>query len=302
MRSALAALLLLAVPPAHAEEAAVPVTAPAAAPAAPRTYALVAAFPDRFTVVHETPTRDRAPGASDRVDKYRRSSLEAPAGIFSRIALASLERAVSRNDPGSRYAYLVQPGDTPARLGAAQHEEYLLRRVRSSLEAMPQRKDWYRIVVALPAYRALDVDGLPGRLEGFGLFMQPRCQSDPLSCDQRFRPPSSPPTRDPDGEEIQANYFVAPYSYVAIVLLDPATLEVIDRERKLDFQRHFDPQAATLDLSVNLPPEVLAPKVVGLIERSIGGAIAQTELAGRVEIGTVKEVRPGASPGGGGRP
>ena len=135
---------------------------------------------------------------------------------------------------------------------------------------MPQRRDWHRIVVALPAYRALDFDGMPGRLEGFGLFMQPNCQSDPRSCGLAVRPPSAPEAYGPDDQEVRANYFVAPFSYVSIVILDPATLAVLDREHKLDYRRYFDPVGGALDLAQNIPKEVLAPKVVNLIERIPG--------------------------------
>jgi hypothetical protein len=280
------ALLGCAFTPGHAAE-----SAPPPGPGA-RTYALVAAFSDRFQVVHQTTPRDRVPGSSIRTDEFRRVVLDAPGGTFNRVALAGLAKAVARHDPGARLVFLAQSGATPPGVAAPDREDFLLRRVAAELEGMPQRRDWHRIVVALPAYRALDFDGMPGRLEGFGLFMQPNCQSDPRSCGSALRPPSAPETYGPDDREVPANFFVAPFAFVAIVVLDPATLAVLDREHKLDYRRYFDPVAGTLDLSRNIPKETLAPKVVGLIERSLDTAISRTELAGKVEIRDVKEVKP----------
>lgn len=285
----LAALLVLAVMAgidARAED-------PPPPPANPRTYALVAAFPDRFSVVYETRPGERA-GASIRTDQYRRSTLEAPADTFNRVALAGLEKVVTRRDPGARFVALAHPGATPDGVVPADREEYLLQRVTAELRSQPRRAGWHRIVVALPAYRVLDRDGLPTRVEGFGLFMQPNCQSDPASCGLAFRPKGfGAKVRTPEGEETQANFFVAPYSCVSIVILDPATLAVLEREQVLDHQKLFDPLAGTLDLGQNIPKAVLAGQVVNVIERSVGSAIARTELAGKVEIHEVREVKPG---------
>lgn len=288
IRKAVALLVLaaLAGAGARAEDASPP-------PANPRAYALVAAFPDRFSVVYETRPGERA-GASARTDQYRRSVLEAPAGTFNRIALAGLEKVVARRDPGARLVALAQSGLTPDGVVAADREEFLLRRVTAELQSRPRRSDWYRIVVALPGYRVLDRDGLPTRVEGFGLFMQPNCQSDPVSCGLAFRPKGHGAlVRTPEGEETQASFFVAPYSCVSIVILDPGTLAVLDREQILDHRKLFDPQAGTLDLGQNIPKDILASEVVHVIERSVASAIARTELAGKVEIHEVKEVKPG---------
>ena len=92
---------------------------------------------------------------------------------------------------------------------------------------------------------------------------------------------------------MQANFFVAPYSCVSIVILDPGTLAVLEREQILDHQKLFDPQSGTLDLAQNIPKDVLAGEVVQVIERSVASAISRTELAGKVEIREVREVKPG---------
>jgi hypothetical protein len=267
---------------------------PSPPPANPRTYALVAVFPDQFHVAYETPPSERPAGFSNRVDQYRRTTLEAPSGTFNRVALAGLEKVIARRDPGARFVFLAKPGETPRGIAGVDREEFRLRRVREELQGLPQRSGWHRIVVVLPAYRVLDLDGMATRLEGFGLVMQPNCQSDPGSCGLAFRPKGSGATvRTPEGEEARASFFVAPYSYVSIVILDPGTLEVLEREHILDHQKLFDPQSGTLDLAQNIPKDVLAGQVVHVIERSVASAIDRTELAGKVEIREVREVKPG---------
>lgn len=167
--------------PARAEEAPNP-----AEIARTKTYALVAAFPDRFSVVYEvTPSN----GTNVLVGRIRRSWLEAPAGTFNRIALAGLDKALAGRDPAGRRIYIAVPGATPRNLMAADREEFLLKRVAAELEKMPQRRDWHRIVVAVPYYRAHAFNGMPEKLEGFGVFLQPNCDSDPYSCAMKFRPP-----------------------------------------------------------------------------------------------------------------
>ena len=84
----------------------------------------------------------------------------------------------------------------------------------AALEDMPQRTASDRIVVVTPAYRALEQSGLPSKLQGFGIFSEPRCQA---GCDYR-RPTIGD---QPDGVEavtsedktIKARTFLAPFSY-----------------------------------------------------------------------------------------
>src|SRR4029453_15512760 len=42
---------------------------------------------------------------------------------------------------------------------------------------LPQRLEWDRIVVATPAYRALEQSGVASKLQGFGIFSEPLCQA-----------------------------------------------------------------------------------------------------------------------------
>lgn len=285
LRALACAAALLAALPGRASESAATVTA-AAVPA--RTYALVAAFPDAFSVIYETPMRERSTAYADRLT---RRTLPAAPGTFNRLALSGLARSIVARDPGARLVYLGIDGAAPRRLAPGEREDFLLRHVVAELEKMPQRREWQRIVVALPAYRALDHDRLPARMEGFGIYLAPNCESDPHSCGTGFRPPAGPQVETPAGETVHANHFVAPYAYIAIVLLDPATLAVLDRERVLEHQKLYDPDNPSQDLARNVDTKVLAAKVIGVIGRTVENAIARTELAGKVEIKDIREVK-----------
>lgn len=92
------------------------------------------------------------------------------------------------------------------------------------------------------------------------------------------------------------NHWVAPFSFISIVVLDPATLAVVDREHVYDHQKLFDPTSDSLDLGQNLDKKFLAARAVGLIEQSVENAVSRTELAGKVEIREIREVTPGKAP------
>ena len=53
---------------------------------------------------------------------------------------------------------------------------------------------------------------------------------------------------DPEGEAIQANVFVAPYSFIDIWVLDPETFEILDHGQSLDHQKMYDPKSESLNL------------------------------------------------------
>ena len=251
----------------------------------PHAYALVALFGDRFNFIYET----RA-SPTPRVDKFRREYTDAPAGTFNRIALGELDATFAKKEPESTRLLLSMPGDVPRGLGPSEREDYLLDRVRKQVQAMPERKGWYRIVVAMPAWESLEKSGLPGRLEGFGIFVQPNCQSHPKWCGMSLQGPSGPDAETPEGKAINANFYVAPYSFVTVVVLDPATLAVLDRQAAYNHKKMLDPMGTAVDIGRNIDQRVLAAKAVEQIGTSLREAVNGTELAGKVEVKDVRDV------------
>ena len=261
----------------------------AAAPGAePKVYALVAAMGTEFSRVHQEA------GTGSHLPPWRRSPAEVPNDILDRLVLRSLDAEIAAIDAGARRVLMRVAVPRTRALSPAAREEASVQRVIDELRKMAERSQWHRIVVATPAYSALARDGLPARLQGLGLFIQPLCASDVVSCELGFHPPSGPMARAPDGDVRPANYYVAPFSYVKIRVLDPATLTVLDEREVFDHQKLADPAAfAQLDLHDRADRAFVAKNIVGVIERSVHDAVSRSELAGTVEVRDVREVKPG---------
>lgn len=263
----------------------------AADPVPPKTYALVAAFSDRFTFIYESPPSYKV--ASARVDDYRRETVQAPQGTFNKIALVGLAEALSSKEPEAKQVLFSVSGAVPGKVAAREHEQYLLERVVKALVDMPERSRWHRVLVALPAYRVLKKDDMPSRIEGFGVVLQPNCQSNPRYCAMAFSPPDGADVKTPSGEDIQANFFVAPYSHIAVVTLDPVTLKVIDRHEAFEHQKMYDPQSGSQDLASNIARDVLAKEVVNQIGQSVRTALDAPDPRGKADIKGIREIKAG---------
>jgi hypothetical protein len=171
---------------------------------------------------------------------------------------------------------------------------------------MPQRVEWDRIVVATPAYRALELAGLAGRLQGFGLFVESQCQAtcggfrpeDELRA-TRSEPPDGVDAITSEDKPTKARTFIAPFSYIEVWGLDPKTLTVIDRQQGFDSQKLAEPPYKGLNMSDGDAQKYLAKRVAGLIDVSIGAAVMQSEIntrRGLVRVGPLREVQPEAEP------
>jgi hypothetical protein len=246
--------------------------AAAPAPAQVKTYALVAAMGSRFEVVYEIES------VGSHLPPFRREAYAVGENTLNRLALQGLDQAIARVDPDSRRIYL---STDPGRKGIG-HVVAELRKL--------DRAAWDRILVALPAHRTQAKDGLPPRIQGLGLFGQPLCQSDTSfrdnrigSCSHGFRPPSGPLALTPGGEEIAANSFAAPFSFVEVWSLDPKTLEVGARSVSYGHRKLTD-ETAKIDGVINgHNKDFLAGQIVQTVQSAIAEATYQT-LTGKVEV------------------
>ena len=248
----------------------------------PKVYAPIGAVGAQFNVVHSVPS------VGSHLNPYRRSSVELPDNILNRFALHGLDKAIAHIDPKSTRIYMMLPSTQMDAVAPSQRESVAISEVVSALEKMPQRLEWDRIVVATPAYAALDRDRMADKLQGFGLFLQPLCQSDPHSCDYGFHPASGADAVTPEDKPIAASSFLAPFSYIDVWVLDPKTLAVLDKQQSFDNQKLADPTARALDVSKKSNREFLAARVDSLIELSLGAAVMHSELnlrKGKVEVG-----------------
>lgn len=267
-----------------------PAVAGEEAPAAlrPKTYALIAALGDQFAMVTEVSS------TGTHLSPIRRTNHTVDNDLLNRLALSGLDTAIARLDPDSRRIYMTLKPRGLEDVPGPRRESATLDRVLAALEAMPQRSEWDRIVVLTPTYAAKDIDGLPGKLQGPGAFVEPMCQgrtgkssTDPDSCTTNSRPPAGPEATAPDGTVSPVNQYAAPFSYVQLWVLDPGTLAVIDQQKVFDSQKLFDPNAP-----MGMPTaEFVAARFTAVVRKSIGRAVDDTVLRGNVET-EVREVRP----------
>ena len=176
-------------------------------------------------------------------------------------------------------------------------------KVVSALEKVPERKDWDRIVVATPAYKTLAADGMASKLSGMGIFSEPMCQA---GCAPRLttddtrgldmEPPNGVDTVTSEDKPLKARTYLAPYSYITVWVLDPTTLEVLDKEQGFDNQKLAEPAyKPALDPEQPSTQQYLNRRLATLISSSIGEAVLRSsvnEKRGTVEVGDVKIVKP----------
>jgi hypothetical protein len=244
-----------------------------------KVYALVAAMGDVFMATHEV----RQTGS--RLTPYRYSGIDAPDNILNRLVLAGLDEAIAKIEPASKRTHLAVAVPRP-RTNTTRDDDSLTA-VQVQLRDRPERAAWDRVVVATPAYRLQRTDAMAARTKGIGVFMQPLCQSEQGPCGMRGDGTSSSAAekvQTPDGKDIRANQFVAPYVFVKIWILDPRTLEVTDSQEVFDYVKLWDPKADTMDLGEVIPKRELAKKIVELAMHATEEAVKRTELRGTVEV------------------
>lgn len=265
--------------------------------AKPRVYGLIAAVGAQFSLVSEGPT------TGTHLSPYRRTTTDVPRDLLNRMALHSLDDAVAAIDPKSQRIYMSMAAKDMEGVVAAKREDVAIANVVAALQKMPERLQWDRIVVATPAYRALAKNGLGSNLQGLGIFSESMCQA---GCGNPFSPldvgwlDSEPPggwdAVRSDDKATKARTYLAPFSYIAVWILDPKSLVVIDRREGFDSQKLAEPKwRPQLDVDQPDTQKYLAMRIFNLVEMSIGEAVKHSELVtghGTVEVGDVKEVKP----------
>jgi hypothetical protein len=267
-----------------------------AQPAKPKTYALVAAIGEKFTVVKEVSR------TGTHLSPYERYTEQIPGNVLNALALHSLEEGVARVDPTSKRVYLTVPAPAVDKVAPSDRETAAIDEIKHALEGMPQRAEWDRIIVALPAYRTLELNGLGPKLQGFGLFAESQCQAgcggkDRLTALRELDPEpiDGVDAVTSENKTIKARTYIAPYSYIAVWILDPKTLATLDRQEGFDNQKLAQLPWKPLDLSEAEGAKYIAMRITNLIDHSIGTAVENSVVNARrgvVEVGPVKETQP----------
>lgn len=262
----------------------------------PRVYALVAAMGDQFSFVTEVSR------TGTHLSPYRRQTDQIPHDLLNRFALHSLDQGIARVDPSGKRVYMELPALAMDGVAPADRESVLIGQIKHALEDVPQRSEWDRILVATPAYRALEANGLSGKLQGFGLFVETQCQADCGGFDRLSQlraidpePLNGAAATTSENKPIKARTFLAPFSYIAVWVIDPKTLEVLDRQESLDNLKLAQPLNKPLDFSNGEGQKYIAMRIAEVIDFSIVEAVVNSEVSTRrgiVEHGPVKEVKP----------
>jgi hypothetical protein len=260
-----------------------------AASAKPKVYALVAAVGANFHVAVE----GRRTGS--RLDSYNRKTFDAPDNLLNRVVLQALDKEIAQARPEGQRVYFSLSAPRLDRVPAAERDQVAIARVIEELRGMPQRADWERIVVATPAYKAFAANGLADKLQGLGISMHPMQSNLTMFFDLPAFADSArgDDALTPGGKPVTTEIFLAPYSYLTIWVLDPGTLAVLDRQERFDSQKLANPGSGSSDLVESVGKDFIARQIVVLIGRSVHEAVSRTELAGKVDIRDVREVRPG---------
>jgi len=252
--------------------------------AKPKVYALVAALGDEFTLISQKPT------IGSRLSPYVRLTIDMPKNTMNRAVLVGLDEAMASTDPGSKRVYFTLPVADKDSLKDYERESVAISDVVSILEKMPERAEWDSIVIATPAYKAFELNGVPGRLSGFGVFYQGLRGIG-------FGDENGEDGETPEGKYVRNQRYTAPFSFIEVWVLDAKTMKVIDRQRRFDNKKLFDPLAGTQNITQNIDKTVLMKNVASLIERSTFAAVTHSEILNRrglVDVGNVKEAKPGA--------
>ena len=261
----------------------------------PRVYALIAAVGDQVTEVYE------AQSTGTHLSPFRRSKSNVADNLLNRVVLHSLDLAMSNIDPQSQRIYMSLSSAQLDGVPISKQAGAALGLIVAELAKMPDRSNWDRIVIATPAYESLARNGMPGKIQGFGMFAQPLCQAGcgnpsslhPAAIDTD--PVNGVAAVTSDDKEIRAKTFLAPFSYIEVWVLDPKTLDVLDRQLGFDHQKLAEP-VYKAPMSEHELQTYVARRATSLIETSVAAAVMRAEVnlrQGKVELGPVKIITPG---------
>ena len=131
----------------------------------------------------------------------------------------------------------------------------------------------------------------------FGVFldsslMRSRSYGTPASCAMGFEA-TGPDAATPDNKTVRANYFVAPFSYIEVWIVDPKTLAIVERQTQFDNRKLYDPRSPSATITGNATSASLAAGFSRIIERSVQAAVSETGLMqGRSEVGEIRKIKP----------
>ena len=250
-------------------------------PAEPRTVALLAAIGDRIDIVRQ---REQV---GSHLEPYTRKTLQVSSQALNYAVLRGLDRAMSEEEPDTQRVLLqwTMPEDVYAKVSEAigpERQALVMDALIPHLRGLPQRNDWSRIEVVIPAYTFLQLKGLGTKLAGIGVYVQPlknqRIELDGLGDMNLSDAAGDYRTINPrTGETGNSSVYMAPYMYFERLSFDAKTLALLKRQRFFDNTKYADPQSTALDVSPQMTTGELLLKLAESVERSAYRSIRETK-------------------------
>ncbi|MBV8037234.1 hypothetical protein [Roseateles sp.] len=254
--------------------------------------ALMAAVGDRIEVVRQRQQ------VGSHLEPFTRRVLQVQGQALNVAALRGLEKAMAEEEPQDRLVLLRwnMPATLTERMEStrgADRQALVLDEVLGHLRRMPERAEWDRIELLVPAYTYAPVTGMGTKLSGVGVYVQPLAsQSAEISgmgdtitlsdTDGDYR------TINPNtGERGNSSVYVAPFMYFERFSYDAKTLQLVKRQRFFSNTKYADPMSAALDVAQQMSKEQLMGKLMETIERSAYKSVRQ----GQGEV-TVTQPKP----------
>jgi hypothetical protein len=277
---------------------ALPLAAAAApnVPSPPQTVALLAAIGDRIEFVRQLKL------SSGHIEPYKRQSMQVSGATLNYAVLRGLDKALTEEEPGAQHVLLqwTMPADVADKLAKArggERQDVVLAALTEHLNSLPERQNWDRIEVIVPAYTYLEMQGIGTKLSGIGVYVQPLARQDfdlngmtdgtaagaiiMSETEGDFR------TVNPrTGVMAHSSTYVAPYMYFERLTYDAKSMALLKRERHFDNTKYADLDSTALDVGSQMTSAELMGKLVESVERSAYKSIRQ--ITGEVTVSEPK--------------
>jgi hypothetical protein len=259
----------------------------------PQTYALVSAVGDKFTYVSQKQST-----GSNVIDNFSRKVVKVPNNVLNNAVLLGLDKGLAQTEPNSVRVLLSLEAPAVEDVLPQDREAAALAKVIASIEKMPQRNTWDKIVVVTPKFMFSEYSGMGSKLSGLGVYVQSLYSAkldgsgaEGLDVDVDASGTGASDTTSPEGSKTKSRRYVAPFSYIQKWVLDAKTLKVIEKDARHDFVKLFDPQSTAINVAKSIPDDVLAARILTLAERSAARSMG-ADLSAVVEIGDVTAIDP----------
>ena len=262
-------------------------SAPTASPGSPpRVIAVASAVGNEFN----WSMAGRSTGTN--LDPDLRGRIRVPDKSVDVAAIRGVLTVLDRAFAGAEFVFLRLERDHLSEVLRQHREEETFQALLAQVAAMPERTQWDRIVLLTPAYRGFASEGLGAKLFGIGVYVRDY-SPDPLDDDKLFVGGSRGfAVVEPDGTpglQPQRRY-VALYGFMNVVIVDAASLVVLERRRWSFEEKIHDSRGGWLRVLNSLPVDVLAERFERFVERTSRVAVAAT-LGGSVEFGELQEIK-----------